>query len=574
MAAPANAAPYSPTTRNSGTASAAATCHACLTELCTPGSRRWQYPFTACRDCAGAAVQDSHKASCAACRAEAANPADRHFQTDPRCAQCGPLLDLQLANGASIACDRPGQNGSYAVAATLALLRNGGIVAIKDGSGFELCCDARNPVAIARLREQLGVRNRPLAIMAANSASLAGEVQLTDTEIHWLNAPLRPIVQLERLPGSWLPHTLAPGLATLRVMLPQHALHYLLFHLAAGSPAGTGWLDKPQEMLLVMHGARSGDGAGHADNVLAREQLGRIADAFLLHDWPYPLLGAADELRIRRDGSTHYLRSNTSPPPAATQTPTAAPAATAAEIDLILREHRHYGPVLGLVLGSYGAGNPDLGGTQLLRMDHGRIQSLGQLAGLPLAGADVVEQEPWRLAAALLHQLQLGAEIPQRFAAAVGHELVSIRLDRDQTLPHSHQLGALLDAVAVLLGLGLQQRDAGELLQKLESLAEPSAALTAGWHIDAGNTLDFRPLFTRLLAAQDAKTGSSLLHATLAAGLSAWAAVTARAEGLDTIVLAGQCWHDRHLEEAVIEHLRDAGFNVLYPHVSVYGQPA
>ena len=101
---------------------------------------------------------------------------------------------------------------------------------------------------------------RPFAVMFANALSATACVHVSVGEPGLLNLPERPIILLRKrhrcdaaLPG------VAPDLAWLGVMLPASPLHYLLFHEAAGRPEGTAWLDRAEELALVV---TSGNPAG------------------------------------------------------------------------------------------------------------------------------------------------------------------------------------------------------------------------------------------------------------------------------------------------------------------------
>ena len=91
------------------------------------------------------------------------------------------------------------------------------------------------------------------------------------------------------------------------VMLPASPLHYLLFHEAAGRPEGTAWLDRAEELALVV---TSGNPAGEPpaiDNAEALERLAGIADAFLTHDLELAT-GAEDSIACSGPGGLQLVR--------------------------------------------------------------------------------------------------------------------------------------------------------------------------------------------------------------------------------------------------------------------------
>lgn len=277
-----------------------AVCAACLAEMFTPEARRWRYPFITCTEC-GPRFTITRRlpydrpqtsmagfALCADCAREYADPRDRHCHAEPlACPACGPRLDTPIET-------------------ILADIRAGRILALKSVGGFHLVCDARHETAVQKLRHAKERGGKPFAVMVANAASAAALATLSAVERAALCGPERPVVLTTARPGALAP-ALAPGLATLGLMLPSAPLHYLLFHEAAGRPAGTVWLERPQDLALVMTSANPGGEPLAIEGAEAARRLAGIADRVVDHD--RPIVIRADDSVVREiDGAARLLR--------------------------------------------------------------------------------------------------------------------------------------------------------------------------------------------------------------------------------------------------------------------------
>jgi len=640
-----------------------AVCADCLDELFDPSSRRWRHAFITCTHCGPrftvtrALPYDRPQTSmagfpmCPACSSEYTTPADRRFHAETICCpQCGPRLNLSDGQGQAIAGDP--------IAQTLKELQKGGIVAIKGLGGFHLVCDARNAEAVARLRLTKNRETKPFAVMLANVASLAPYTNIRHCEQRkLLESPERPIVLLPAtgaceaaLPG------IAPGLLSLGVMLPTTPIHFLLFHEAAGRPAGSHWLTEPQVMVLVMTSANPGGEPIVRDGNEAHIRLAGIADAFLDHD--RDIVARCDDSVIKPLGKTwQFIRRSRGYAPAAIRLPHNGPSVLAfgahlkntvcitrgheaflsphvgdldnaascefldetverlcslldakpklvthdlhpdfystraaityaqrhglptlavqhhhAHLGATCAEHGWQGPVLGLALDGLGLGGDGTAwGGELLKVDGARFERLGHARTLPLPGGDSAAREPWRMAAAVLHELGRSAEIVNRFQNPAARTVTDM-LVRQFNCPRTSSLGRVFDAAACLLGISQTMAYEAQAAILLEQAATDFVdthgwpdAMPGAYAISDDGELDLLPLLSSLIAVTDVPEAAADFHATLVTALTDWVLRASSATVIRTLAWGGGCFFNALLSTHLRQNLEGHGIMVLAP---------
>jgi hydrogenase maturation protein HypF len=257
------------------------TCDDCLVELHDPGARRYRYPFINCTQCGPRYTlirtlpYDRKNTTldrftlCRECAAEYADPLDRRFHAQPlACAACGP--SLHWYEGGHRVC-----GNAPSLAAALAALRKGRIIAVRGIGGYHLLCDAANENTVNRLRTRKGRPWKPLAVMVPWRGSDGLDcartlAQLSPIQTALLRDSVRSIVLTPRRANAALAASVAPGLRELALMLPYSPLHHLLLEdfgaalvATSGNLSGEPVLTEPEE---------------------SQARLADVADGFLHHD--------------------------------------------------------------------------------------------------------------------------------------------------------------------------------------------------------------------------------------------------------------------------------------------------
>jgi hydrogenase maturation protein HypF len=276
-----------------------ATCTDCLAELFDSGNRRYRYPFINCTNCGPrfTIVQGvpydrqfttmAGFTMCPQCLAEYEDPADRRFHAQPNaCPTCGPQVQFIAADGSAV----PLAGARDAVAAAARALCEGAIVAVKGVGGYHLACVASCDTVVARLRERKHRPDKPFAVMAADITSAEQMVELDVMEAQLLTSRERPIILARRRPHAMIAQAVAPRQRNLGIMLPYSPLHHLLL-ADVGEP-------------LVMTSGNVSDEPIAFEDVDARDRLGHIADAFLVHNRPIETRTDDSVVRVMYIGGT------------------------------------------------------------------------------------------------------------------------------------------------------------------------------------------------------------------------------------------------------------------------------
>lgn len=215
-----------------------ALCEACAGELKEAGNRRKGYPFISCVTCGPRwaltetfPFEREHTSmavfeQCPACLAEYRDPQDRRFHSQTNsCPVCGIACWLADPKGNRIA-----QEAGTVFRELGKKLADGGILAVKNTSGYLLCCDARQGPAVRRLRQRKQRPTKPFAVLYPSMEKLREDLEVSPAEARALRSPERPIVLLSSAGyrGGACLEAIAPGLDQLGVMLPYTGVLALL----------------------------------------------------------------------------------------------------------------------------------------------------------------------------------------------------------------------------------------------------------------------------------------------------------------------------------------------------------
>ena len=279
-----------------------ATCPDCVRELFDKNNRRYLHPFINCTQCGprltilDSMPYDRVKTSmtgfpmCEACSVEYTDMDSRRYHAQPVCCNdCGPELYTLVGRasesdvqGMGTDSERPeGAYGAAALLETRAVIRNGGIAAIKGIGGFHLCCDAANEAAVQRLRQLKARPMKPFAVMMRDLEVVGRECKLEpemEPEMEpLLTGPQKPIILIPRRDDSADPEnadskitdfriaaSVAPDNPNLGVMLPYTPVHLLLFNypddepisdvlvMTSGNPSGAPICMNDEEALKYL----------------------------------------------------------------------------------------------------------------------------------------------------------------------------------------------------------------------------------------------------------------------------------------------------------------------------------
>ena len=257
-----------------------AICDDCKNEISDVQNRRYLYPFTTCVNCGPRwAITETFPFErdhtsidefpmCDTCINEYADPRDRRFHSQTNtCNDCG--IDVYLTNSTGNRINIPKKDLFKEIAS---LLLEGNIIAIKNTSGYLLCCNAENEKVVQKLRDKKNRPNKPFALLYPSLDKLKSELNVEALHLESLSSTELPItiIPSKSYRGKISLKAVAPGINQLGVMLSYSAVLQLLANELSFPLVATSG---------NVHGAPI-----ISDNKEAIDKLSGIADYFLQHD--------------------------------------------------------------------------------------------------------------------------------------------------------------------------------------------------------------------------------------------------------------------------------------------------
>ncbi len=253
-------------------------CDDCLREVYDREDRHYRYPFNSCAWCGPRfslitdVPYDRQNTAmidfplCDDCRREYDDPSNlRRFHAQGiSCPQCGPILWLEDERGERLDTADPIREAAE-------IIDEGGIVAIKGIGGYHIACLATDDDVVSELRRRKRRREKPFALMALDLDTARMHFHLNQMAESVLTSPERPILLVPKRDKSSISELVAPGLATVGVMLPYTPLHHML-------------LNDTHDKILIMTSGNEHNKPMCTTVECARRRLKSIADYFLHHN--------------------------------------------------------------------------------------------------------------------------------------------------------------------------------------------------------------------------------------------------------------------------------------------------
>ena len=212
-------------------------CTNCKEELYTTRDRRFRNPFISCMACGPRYTimeelpYDRHKTTmkefvmCPSCKNEYTSPKSRRFHAQTiSCHDCGPYL---FFNQYTTEGTRKYSSNRESFDQAVAILKTGGVLAVKGVGGYHFTCSPFVEATVARLRKLKGREEKPFAVMFGSIDSVREYCQVSKEEQILLESKARPIVLLSATDKKMAAST-NKGSLNCGAFLPYTALQMML----------------------------------------------------------------------------------------------------------------------------------------------------------------------------------------------------------------------------------------------------------------------------------------------------------------------------------------------------------